>query len=330
MNLPSVSIILPIYNVEGYISKSLISICQQTYKGDIECLLIDDCGKDKSCEIAQQIISNYNGQIKFRWIKHPYNKGISTARNTGIKSAKNDYIYMLDSDDYITPNCIERLCNYIIQYGEVDIVQSNYAIIYNGKIKPSLQSMSNSPLLKTYIHKRQDVKRLLLNMEMIPMMVWNKLIRRKLITENSIYFPEGMVWEDGYWTFFLAKYAQNMCIHNEVTYYYIQRANSIMNSNMTEIKKQSSRFLITSFIDNIDPICRKAQKDRIFYILKREYVYAVDEIERDYYKREFLRFSKQCSPLGYILIHFITRIPLRFLRKRILYTKIIPMLQKII
>jgi glycosyltransferase involved in cell wall biosynthesis len=80
----------------------------QTYE-DIEIILVDDCGQDKSMEVADRVIQNHKNGYKVTVLKHQQNKGLSEARNTGIKAATGDYLYFLDSDDEITLDCIETL-----------------------------------------------------------------------------------------------------------------------------------------------------------------------------------------------------------------------------
>ena len=104
-----ISIIVPVYNVEEYIEDCLRSITAQTYKGEVECIIVDDCTPDSSCTIIEKFISKYAGNIQFKLLHHEKNRGLSAARNTGIDATTGEYIYFLDSDDEITPNCIELL-----------------------------------------------------------------------------------------------------------------------------------------------------------------------------------------------------------------------------
>ena len=73
---PKISIIIPIYNVEEYITECLQSVMRQTYKGHIECILVDDCGKDNSISVAEHLIADYKGQIEFRILHHERNRGL--------------------------------------------------------------------------------------------------------------------------------------------------------------------------------------------------------------------------------------------------------------
>ena len=118
------SIIIPVYQVEQYIQKCLLSVVSQSYTKGIECILVNDCTKDESINIAQKLIDEYRGNIKFRIINREENGGLSAARNTGILEAKGDYLYFLDSDDYITPDCIKVLAETAQKFPKAQIVQA--------------------------------------------------------------------------------------------------------------------------------------------------------------------------------------------------------------
>ena len=80
----SISIIMPVFNVELFIEECLKSIMSQTYT-NVECIIVDDCGSDKSIEIAKSVVSNYKGEIEFKFLRNEVNSGISVSRNSGIK-----------------------------------------------------------------------------------------------------------------------------------------------------------------------------------------------------------------------------------------------------
>ena len=146
-----VSIIIPVYNVAPYIKRCLDSIVAQTFQ-NIECILVDDCGTDNSKEIVQQYIDNYQGYIQFKIIHHEKNLGLSGARNTGIRIATGEWLYFLDSDDAVTPNCISSLLALKDKYPDVDFVQGNL-LDENGEI--SHYGFNNIPEYCTLYHKRK-------------------------------------------------------------------------------------------------------------------------------------------------------------------------------
>lgn len=106
--MPKVTIIVPVYNVEQYVSRCLKSLTSQTFT-DLEVLLIDDASSDSSVSIITESIGAYTGDITFRLLRQSVNQGMSAARNRGMQEAKGEYLYFLDSDDYITKDCIEVL-----------------------------------------------------------------------------------------------------------------------------------------------------------------------------------------------------------------------------
>ncbi len=128
----NVSIIIPIYNVEPFIEECVNSVLNQTMTENIECILVDDCGSDKSFEVAESIIATYKGDIKFKLIRHEVNKGLSCARNGGVNAAEGKYIFFIDSDDYIMNDCIETLWALANKYPEADMVCST-SLSLNGK-----------------------------------------------------------------------------------------------------------------------------------------------------------------------------------------------------
>ena len=101
-----VSVIIPVYNVEKYLEKCVLSVLNQTYK-NLEIILVDDGSTDSSSELCEKLKTLDNRII----VVHKINGGLSDARNAGLNVCKGDYIFFLDSDDYIKSNTIEILTN---------------------------------------------------------------------------------------------------------------------------------------------------------------------------------------------------------------------------
>lgn len=230
-----VSIIIPVYNVEKYIIRCLDSVCKQTYN-DIECILIDDCGTDKSIQIAENYIRCYTGTIQFKMVHHSMNLGLSGARNSGIKKASGEYVYFLDSDDAITPDCIKLLMNLAFQYPDADFVQGNL-LDYNG----NLNYYAFTKQYPEYCNNKEYLERVML-LE-ITTSAWNRLIKRRFLIDHNLFFPLGLLHEDMYWVYFLSKHTKAAVFTAKGTYIYYTNENSIMSSvsKTTRIKRLLSR-----------------------------------------------------------------------------------------
>ncbi|MDY2823814.1 MAG: glycosyltransferase family 2 protein [Helicobacter sp.] len=146
---PTFSIIIPTYNVERYIARCLESCIHQTF-GDIEILVIDDCGNDKSIEIAK---THANRDLRISIIHNPHNLGIFASRLEGIKYAQGHYTLMLDADDYLVPNACEILAPYDIMVTQTTM---NYLCnhihldIWQGQTLKNYYRFKSTTLISSY------------------------------------------------------------------------------------------------------------------------------------------------------------------------------------
>lgn len=265
-----ISVIIPIYNVKDYVLGCLQSVANQTKKNGIECILVDDHGTDNSMEIAEEFVSLYNGIIDFRIYHHDKNKGLSAARNSGIREANGKYLYFLDSDDTIYPNCLNIMFDAAEKY-DADLVQGSYA-----SDVPYVEQFSKQSL-PLFSDNHPFIKKTLLNYDVNPVMAQNRLVKKSIIVKNNLFFKEGIIHEDQYWTFFLAKVINRICFIKGETYYYRKTIGSITNRVNIEKETFAFRTLITDFCANIDNIEIGAQKRTIFCLL-------LSAISSHYYK----------------------------------------------
>lgn len=266
MNQPSVSIIVPIYNVEPYVEDCIRSVMRQTYTGPMECIIVDDCGTDNSMAVLERLISEYNCPIAFKVLHHEHNRGLSAARNTGMDAATGDYIFFLDSDDWLSEDCIEKLVSPIITEPAIEIVQGNIKRIPNDKpnefplnivIK---HAFSNSEARSTFFQNNQ-----------FPAYVWNKLICRSLIIKSGIKFREGLLWEDNLWHFSLLKKVENVFFVSGITYYYRGRPNSIMNGTDDNVIFLHFVTIFREILTNLTP--GHEREELLFYAKKLSLYY---------------------------------------------------------
>lgn len=317
-----VSVIIPIYGVEKYISDCLNSVMKQSYTNDIECILINDCTKDQSIEIAKNLIENYDGNINFKIYEHSVNGGLSAARNTGILEAKGDYLYFLDSDDYITPDCIKVLAETAQKFPKAQIVQAGAEATTKGFEYLSLKSTK----LKEYTEDKRYIKREML-MAHYPPTAWNKLIKRDWLLKHNLFFKEGLLHEDDYWNFFAAKHVTAYAICKQDTYLYNIRPGSITQApNERNIKSR----LISAFdfMNNIDDFCKKEQLTVIYKLLIADFR-KISLSDSMAYLPLFYSLSSMCGIVGKIAIFLDLHLPKCILNARLIQLindKIIPRL----
>ncbi len=121
-----ISIIIPVYNVEHYVRASLASALAQTYP-NIEYIIVDDCGTDKSITIIQEILREHKRAKSVTLVHHESNKGVGAARNTGLVNAHGDYVYFMDPDDCLIPDCI-ALHHKAIVSSDADLCLANIKV----------------------------------------------------------------------------------------------------------------------------------------------------------------------------------------------------------
>lgn len=227
--LPIISIIIPVYNVEEYIAECLQSVMRQTYAGPMECIIVDDCGTDKSIETAKQLIEDYTienqkskfkNPISFRIIHHDHNRGLSAARNTGTDTAMGDYIYYLDSDDYISNDCIEVLTQPLKEF--------NYDMVI-GDIQEFGRDMIIPPIAQPTgaIVSNQAISNALYGATPLYSMACNRLVKHSLFAANDLTFLEGQLHEDELWKYKCCRVLESLYIQHSITYHYRRREDSI-------------------------------------------------------------------------------------------------------
>lgn len=233
-----ISVIIPTYNVEKYITDCLDSVASQTFFGKIECIIVDDCGNDSSMLKAEQFISSYKGNVEFRVLHREKNGGLSAARNSGLDAATGDYIYFLDSDDYISNDCLEKLYSLMATYSQTDMVQGGI-ISTNGRKIFQVSSLN----VDVFSANKDDIYAKLVFGD-VPVSSWNKLFCRDFLVRNNIRFYEGVIHEDVDFMYKVAHYITSIAFCDVPTYIYReQREGSILTSSNDE-KSTKSRVIV--------------------------------------------------------------------------------------
>ena len=194
--MSKVSIIIPVYNVEIYLRECMDSVINQTLK-DIEIICVDD-GSTDSCPA---ILDEYALKDKRIKVIHKENGGLGDARNVGMQYATGEYIYFLDSDDYIVTDAIEKLYNKSVKL-DLDICVCLVKEIDTNTKKSKIvdAAVNKAYLPDKEIFSSYDVKDTIFHLFIG--WVWDKMYKRSLIVTNNITFPKYKNTEDTAFTYF--------------------------------------------------------------------------------------------------------------------------------
>lgn len=223
--MKKVSVILPVYNVENYLSKCIESLSNQTYQ-NVEYLFIDDGSMDNSGAIITEKSAN---DSRFRYYKKE-NGGVSSARNLGIEKKTGDFIMFYDPDDYLYPDAIENLIEPMLKDSDINVTVSRYRRTYEGKRPLSdylyqFQRKCNTSSTGDTVFEN---KSLLYNMYQAP---WGKMFRASIFDNPNIRFPENTFYED---LIFTTKYFPEfgkVLFVDKITVDYLVRPGSAMTTN---------------------------------------------------------------------------------------------------
>lgn len=208
--MPQISVIVPVYNVERYLGACLDAIRAQTF-ADIEILCVDDASADGSAAILSAAAL---GDPRIKVIRHPVNRGLSAARNTGIAAATAPWILFIDSDDLVSSRICERTIDAARATG-ADVVFFAHAAFVDGDPSPP-----EPPAAKPVLADRGELLRR-------PAFAWTKLVRSELLRSGHIIFPEGLCFEDIPVHWRLALESARPAFLDEALVWYRQRDGSI-------------------------------------------------------------------------------------------------------
>ena len=211
---PTISVIIPVYNVEPYLEECLQSVAAQTFR-DFEAIVVDDGSTDGSGAIAEKFAAQ---DARFQ-VVHQQNKGISATRNTGLDLAKAEFVVFVDSDDRCKPAMFETLLN-AAQRDGADMAMCNYARLQGGKaVNVRVFSPSIPPVLDEYGYWQVD------DMGLVNCVLWNKIYRRSLF--DGIRFKEGRCHEDLEVEHRIVSRCSKISVVKDRLYEYRQREGSI-------------------------------------------------------------------------------------------------------
>ena len=282
MDKEKISVVVPIYNAESYLSKCLDSIVGQTYE-NLEIILVNDGSKDKSLEIMEEFHQK-DARIK---IINKENAGVSSARNRGIEEATGKYIIFIDADDYIEKNMFEVLEKDLFQ-NNVDISMCGYRNVdINGNIlyesSPMDEKYFDSKTFKSNLFKKEYYREL----------ICNKLFKLEIIKENNIRFREDIhINENILFLLDFSKFAFRYSYENEKLYNFLYNVNGAMHAkfNLKKVSALSSYIRLLNY-DLENDILNRIKYKYLFEGYAYSYLMKKINIDNTELKKNLLEFK---------------------------------------
>ena len=209
----TISVIVPVFNVAGYLRQCVDSILSQDY-GNLEVILIDDGSTDGSGEICDRYAAL---DSRVRAI-HQKNGGAAAAKNAGLRLATGEYLAFADSDDYLEPDAYGFLMKALLETG-ADAVQGSFREVYRNRAE---EQRISEEILEGYDYLLRFPK------DFSCALLWNKLYRRALF--DGVFFEEGHKIDDEYFTYQGFLQPRKVVRMDRVVYNYRKRASSVMSS----------------------------------------------------------------------------------------------------
>lgn len=249
------SIIVPAYNVEQYLAKCIDSCLNQNLaKDNYEIIVVIDGSPDNSLAIAQ----TYAGQNENIKIIIQDNQGLSMARNNGLKVARGKYVWFVDSDDWIEPYSLQRICNHLTD--DLDILQLQYRYVYEDA---SLNHNATFKLIDGVSNGRE------VTLEGgLPAPAQFCVYRKDFLMQNHLEFKRGIYHEDSEFKPRVTYLAQRIASDSEVSYNYLQRTSGSITSKFRLKNGLDIIYVMNSLMDfadsqHMDKACRKVFNNNV-------------------------------------------------------------------
>lgn len=302
MEQPKVSVIIPVYNVEKYLEETVDSVVNQTLK-EIEIILINDGSEDKSLKIAEEYLKKDKRII----LINQKNQGVSFARNTGLKISNGEYIYFMDSDDFIDndtleicyKNCINNKLDFLF-FDAISFLDSDS----ENNIKIKFYDYNREKIREKKIYFGENITEKLLKENLFKSSACLNFIDSKYLAKIELKFYEGIIHEDELFTFILFLYSERTMYLNKKFFHRRIRHNSIVTSKKSEKNIEGYLTVIKELEKKMNS---EINKNKRVLLLKRikHIIIALVTISiyleadlRKYYLKEIKKINKEYLNFG--------------------------------
>lgn len=221
----TLSIIIPVYNVESYIKKCLLSCIEQkgVSTNDYEIIIVNDGTKDNSMDIVRDTIESQNSSVNVKLINQK-NMGLSAARNTGTEHSQGEYVWFVDSDDWIDEDSVKNII-LALRKENVDILQMPYKLIFEDQRSSEIEQIS---IIDNTLSGKECMK-----ITRFPNLTQSRIYNRNFLIQNQLYFTYGILHEDAEFKPRAIWQAKKIRTLNIPCYNYLKRDKGSITSSFT-------------------------------------------------------------------------------------------------
>lgn len=313
MNKKLLSVIVPVYNVQGYLHDCIESLLEQNIDKDLyEIILINDGSKDNSGEIINGFSRNHENVRGY----HFENSGLGATRNKGIRLAEGKYIAFLDSDDFIPKKAYSSL---------LESAETNNADIVTSPV----ERFENGRYTRSGLHKKVDfTPKIGMELNNVPSLLYdttstNKIYKLEFLKKNNLYFPENIVYEDIYFTMTSYLKATKINIVEDVTYIWRIRTGETISISQDRFNIQSYKDRLATCFDTLKEFKKYGNREIADEFEKRIIIFDITLFFPEYkntdieYTKEFTKITREyLENLDNNLIHYCDY------RKQVIYRAI--------
>lgn len=267
-----ITIIMPVYNGEKYIEKSIMSVFEQTYK-HIELIIVNDGSTDDSAQILGKLYKKKPESVEMNIITQN-NQGICIARNNALDVANGEFIMFMDQDDYMKSDCAEKLYQEI-QDKKADIVIGGFELIDNQRnILEKWTLNSKYPWSKFRITAP-----------------WGRLFRKKIIDEHNIRFMLTKISEDFYFNVLYMSYCNNITVTQYRGYCWLYNEKSESHANMSRLEDDRNPIIMLDKLCNDMKKDCKLEKDCLEYMMVKHLIWYILYVAKNAEYPDLIKFS---------------------------------------
>lgn len=274
-----VTIAIPVYNVASYVRKSLLSALNQDFDETYEILVVDDKGSDESMDIVKAIKQEHSKGNIIRIVEHTQNKGLGPARNTAIEYAKGRYLFFLDSDDWISSDCLSLLYKKAVE-NDAEMVVGSIC-----RIEEKTGHITSKTIYKDEVitHTAAGVYLFSLNHH-VHIEVWNKLFKLDFLKRFHIGCVHRIM-EDYIFDFNLRCNIRKIAFIPNITLFYNIRENSIVTKLRGKHGSDESAYTFSNIIERLQVLVTEKYKNipGVYDLYYRRITWALEGIGASIY-----------------------------------------------